>query len=543
MKLERIEISGFRGIKRLSIAFDELTTLIGENTWGKSSLLDALSVSLPPEGTPYNFEMTDFHVDYSIAHPQTQHLQIVLSLVSTDKNEIHSGRYRKIKPIWVQDEQGTNRIIYRLSASRDEYDIETKYSFLDLEGNPIPLHHSEKLAQELMTLHPVIRLKDSRRFERPIINTNDVNARVEKRIDNTCRRLMAIPGHVNKGEMRSSLNSMGALVDHYFSFKSNSRKNLRKKRDGIFFNAPPGTKSISQVVEETKDKQTRLLFMGLLNAYLQAKGPTTLRRCARPLLIVEDPEGRLHPTHLARAWGLLQLLPMQKILTTNSGDLLGQVPLSSIRRLVRQSDRTITTYLSEQCFGRDELRRIGFHIRFHRSGALFARCWLLVEGETEVWLFNELANQCGYNLAAEGVQIIEFAQSGLKSLIKVAKAFGIDWHVVTDGDAAGKKYAAAVKTQLDNDQQRHRLTELPDRDIEHYLYNNGFEPFFKNMLKIPLEHPIPAKKVVTRVLKKYAKPDLALAIVSHCETQGNDCIPILLRWTLKRVVTMANGNT
>ncbi|MCG9750943.1 ATP-dependent endonuclease [Vibrio brasiliensis] len=543
MKLERIEISGFRGIKRLSIAFDELTTLIGENTWGKSSLLDALSVSLPPEGTPYNFEMTDFHVDYSIAHPQTQHLQIVLSLVSTDKNEIHSGRYRKIKPIWVQDEQGTNRIIYRLSASRDEYDIKTKYSFLDLEGNPIPLHHSEKLAQELMTLHPVIRLKDSRRFERPIINTNDVNARVEKRIDNTCRRLMAIPGHVNKGEMRSSLNSMGALVDHYFSFKSNSRKNLRKKRDGIFFNAPPGTKSISQVVEETKDKQTRLLFMGLLNAYLQAKGPTTLRRCARPLLIVEDPEGRLHPTHLARAWGLLQLLPMQKILTTNSGDLLGQVPLSSIRRLVRQSDRTITTYLSEQSFGRDELRRIGFHIRFHRSGALFARCWLLVEGETEVWLFNELANQCGYNLAAEGVQIIEFAQSGLKSLIKVAKAFGIDWHVVTDGDAAGKKYAAAVKAQLDNDQQRHRLTELPDRDIEHYLYNNGFEPFFKNMLKIPLEHPIPAKKVVTRVLKKYAKPDLALAIVSHCETQGNDCIPILLRWTLKRVVTMANGNT
>lgn len=543
MKLERIEISGFRGIKRLSIAFDELTTLIGENTWGKSSLLDALSVALPPEGEPYQFEMTDFHVDYSVSHPQTQHLQIVLSLVSTEKNEIHSGRYRKVKPIWVQDTQGVNRIIYRLSASRDGYDIVTRYSFLDLDGNPLRLHHSEKLAQELMTLHPAIRLKDSRRFERPIINTNDVNARIEKRIDNTCRRLMAIPGHVNKGEMKSSLNSMSALVDHYFSFKPNARKNLRKQRDGIFFTAPPAKKSITEVVEQTKDKQTRLLFMGLLNAYLQAKGPTTLRRCARPLLIVEDPEGRLHPTHLARAWGLLQLLPMQKILTTNSGDLLGQVPLSSIRRLVRQSDRTITTYLSDQGLGKDELRRIGFHIRFHRSGALFARCWLLVEGETEVWLFNELANQCGYNLAAEGVQIIEFAQSGLKSLIKVAKAFGIDWHVVTDGDAAGKKYATAVKALLENDQQRHRLTELPDRDIEHYLYNNGFESFFKDMVRIPLEHPIPAKKVVTKVLKKFAKPDLALAIVSHCEQKGVDGIPILLRWTLKRVVTMANANT
>tara|TARA_Y100001960_G_C14740757_1_gene862894 strand:+ start:511 stop:2139 length:1629 start_codon:yes stop_codon:yes gene_type:complete len=542
MQLERIEISGFRGIKRLSIAFDELTTLIGENTWGKSSLLDALSVALPAEGIPYQFEMTDFHVDYSIAHPQTQHLQIVLSLVSNDKNEVHSGRYRKIKPIWIKDDQGTNKIIYRLSASRDGYDINTRYAFLDEQGNPMPLHHSEKLAQELMTLHPVIRLKDSRRFERPIGTNGDNNTRIEKRINNTCRRLMAVPGHVNKGEMKSSLNSMGVLVDHYFSFKSNSRKNIRKQRDGIFFNSSPSNKRLSQVVEEN-DKQTRLLFMGLLNAYLQAKGPNQLRRCARPLLIIEDPEGRLHPTHLARAWSLLQLLPMQKILTTNSGELLGQVPLHSIRRLVRQSDRTITTYLPSQGLSRDELRRIGFHIRFHRSGALFARCWLLVEGETEVWLFNELANQCGYNLAAEGVQIIEFAQSGLKSLLKVAKAFGIDWHVVTDGDAAGKKYSAAVRAQLGNDQERHRLTELPDRDIEHFLYNNGFELFFKDMVRIPHDHPIPAKKVVTKVLKKFAKPDLALAIVSHCEDRGMECIPLLLRWTLKRVVTMANGNT
>ncbi len=47
MKLERIDISGFRGIKRLSLSLNDLTTLIGENTWGKSSLLDALCVVLP----------------------------------------------------------------------------------------------------------------------------------------------------------------------------------------------------------------------------------------------------------------------------------------------------------------------------------------------------------------------------------------------------------------------------------------------------------------------------------------------------------------
>ncbi len=544
MRLERIEISGFRGIKRLALSFDELTTLIGENTWGKSSLLDALSLVLPADGTLYQFQMTDFHVDYSVSHPQTQHLQIILCFKAQDKQEANAGRYRRLKPTWCINDNSDHVIYYRISASRDGVNIKTSYDFLDCEGEPKRLHHTEKLAIELMTLHPVIRLRDARQFTHPNhVNGEGKNSRIEKRISNTCRRLLAMPGHVNKGEIRSSLDSMQTLVDHYFSFRSTYRGDPRKPRDGMFYASPSSEIGLQQFLKATNNKQTRLLLMGLLNAYLQAKGPTDLRRCARPILIVEDPEGRLHPTHLSRAWGLLQLLPMQKILTTNSARLLGSVPLSSIRRLVRLSEKTIATSLNPSKFSVDQLRRIGFHIRFHRAGALFARCWLLVEGETEVWLFNELARQCGYDLAAEGVQIVEFAQSGLKSLIKVAKEFGIDWHVVTDGDPAGKKYAHTVRAHLGNDQERHRLTELPDRDIEHFLYNHGFEMFFKDIVKIPHDHPIPAKKVVNRVLKKQAKPDLALAIVSHCEEKGIDCIPVLLRWTLKRVVTMANGNT
>ncbi|MGL5430615.1 MAG: ATP-dependent endonuclease [Vibrio sp.] len=543
MHLERIEIAGFRGIRRLSLTFEQVTTLIGENTWGKSSLLDALSVALPTDGALYQFTLTDFHVDYSIADPQTQHLQIILIFNALDNHEPQAGRYSKLKPLWQTNQQGIPQIIYRISASRVQYQITTQYAFLDLAGNVLALHHSEQLAQELMSLHPVIRLKDSRRFERSIQSSNGSNARVEKRLSNTWRRLMTSPGHVNKGEIHSSLNAMNSLIEHYFSFKSQTRKNPRRERDSLFYTHLSSEKNLSQIINQTQNKPTKLLLLGLLNAYLQGKGPKQLRRCARPILIIEDPEGRLHPTHLARAWNFFNLLPMQKILTTNSSDLLAAVPLHSIRRLVRKSDRTIATRVSPRSLSRDELRRIGFHIRFHRSGALFARCWLLVEGETEVWLFNELARQCGYNLAAEGVQIIEFAQSGLKSLIKVARAFGIDWHVVSDGDPAGKKYSATVRGLLKHDQERHRLTELPDRDIEHFLYAHGFESFFRQLANIPPDHLIPTKKVVSKVLKKYAKPDLALAITSHCESNGIESVPLLLRWILKRVITMANGNT
>lgn len=542
MQLERIEISGFRGIKRLSLPFEQLTTLIGENTWGKSSLLDALSVALPTNAEPYQFEMRDFHVDYSISHPQTQHLQIVLKLRASTNNEPRSGRYRKIKPAWNERSNGRSEIIYRLSATLEGTKVTTHYAFLDREGIPKQLHHTAKLAQELMILHPVIRLRDSRRFQR-LNETPQPNSKIERRIKNTCRRLISHPGLVSKEEMKSSVKTMHDLVDHYFSYKTHSRHDPRALRDGIFTSSSGSKMSLKQFVDQTQDRQTRLLLMGLLNNYLQAKGNTELRRCARPLLIVEDPEGRLHPTHLARAWALLQMMPMQKILTTNSAVLLGAVPLRSIKRLVRKSDRTEAKYIRPEMLSSDELRRVGFHIRFHRSSALFARCWLLVEGETEVWLFNELAKLCGYDLAAEGVQIVEFAQSGLKSLLKVARAFDIDWHVVTDGDAAGKKYAASVRAMLHGEQERHRLTELPDKDIEHYLYNNGFEKFFRDMVKIPYDHPIPAKKVIVRALKKHAKPDVALAIVEYCETHGDGVVPLLIRWTLKRVISMANGNT
>lgn len=134
--------------------------------------------------------------------------------------------------------------------------------------------------------------------------------------------LVCHASHVNKGEVRSSLDSMQTLVEHYFAFRSVKKGNPRKPRDGLFYASPSSDKGLPQFLKETNNKQSRLLLMGLLNAYLQAKGPTDLRRCARPILIIEDPEGRLHPTHLSRAWSLLQLLPMQKILTTNSADCL-----------------------------------------------------------------------------------------------------------------------------------------------------------------------------------------------------------------------------
>lgn len=174
MKLQRIEISGFRGIKRLSLSFDELTVLIGENAWGKSSLLDALDIALSPYAKFHTFTFSDFHIDYSAGHAKMNQLHIVLHWQEDYPGECHARRYRAFSPVWIDmpspdktppaKDQSLKTLLYQISSTIEDDKITTRHAFLDRHGEVIPLEQSEKLARQLMVLHPVVRIRDARRL-------------------------------------------------------------------------------------------------------------------------------------------------------------------------------------------------------------------------------------------------------------------------------------------------------------------------------------------------------------------------------------------
>ena len=101
--------------------------------------------------------------------------------------------------------------------------------------------------------------------------------------------------------------------------------------------------------------------------------------------------------------------------------------------------------LSPRALSREHLRRVGYHLRMHRGVAMFARVWLLVEGESEFWILPQVAQVMGYDLALEGICCVGFAQCGLDPLVRTAREFGIEWHVLADGDEAGRRYADAAR--------------------------------------------------------------------------------------------------
>ncbi|MFG6436954.1 ATP-dependent endonuclease [Klebsiella quasipneumoniae] len=549
MLLERVEIVGFRGINRLSLMLEQNNVLIGENAWGKSSLLDALTLLLSPEFDLYHFVRDDFWFPAGDIQGREHHLHIILTFRETEPGRHRVRRFRPLQRCWVPCDDGYHRVFYRLEGElADDDSVMTLRSFIDGEGEALALEDIDELARHLVRLMPVLRLRDARFMRRIHNGTVPHSPQIEitaRQLDFLSRELVSHPQNLSDGQIREGLSAMVQLLEHYFAEQSRAqtRHRLMRRRSHDEQRSWRYLDIINRMIDKPGGRSHRVILLGLFATLLQAKGTVRLDRDARPLLLIEDPETRLHPIMLSVAWHLLNLLPLQRVTTTNSGELLSLTPVEQVCRLVRESARVSAWRLGPGGMNAEESRRIAFHIRFNRASSLFARCWLLVEGETETWVINELARQCGHHFDAEGVKVIEFAQSGLKPLIKFARRMGIQWHVLVDGDEAGKKYAATVRGLLNNDREleRDHLTTLPALDMEHFMYRQGFDDVYHRVAQIPDNVPMNMRRVITKAIHRSSKPDLAIEVAMEAGRRGVDAVPTLLKKMFSRVLWLARG--
>ncbi|EGH3374935.1 ATP-dependent endonuclease [Salmonella enterica] len=549
MILERVEIVGFRGINRLSLMLEQNNVLIGENAWGKSSLLDALTLLLSPELDLYHFVREDFWFPPGDIKGREHHLHIILTFRETQPGRHRVRRYRALEACWSLCEDDFHRIFYRLEGECGaDGSVMTLRSFLNSDGQPLLVENINDQVRHLVRLMPVLRLRDARFMRRirngTVPNVPDVEV-TARQLDFLARELATRPQNLTDGQIRQGLSAMVQLLEHYFSEQGEgqARHRLMRRRSQNEQRSWRYLDIINRMIDKPGSRSHRVILLGLFSTLLQAKGTLRLHKDARPLLLVEDPETRLHPIMLSVAWQLLNLLPLQRIATTNSGELLSLTPVEHVVRLVRESSRVAAWRLGPGGLSAEDGRRIAFHIRFNRASSLFARCWLLVEGETETWVINELARQCGHHFDAEGIKVIEFAQSGLKPLVKFARRMGIEWHVLVDGDEAGKKYAATVRSLLNNDreEEREHLTALPALDMEHFMYRQGFADVFHRVAQLPPNVPMNTRKIITKAIHRSSKPDLAIEVAMEAGRRGIDAVPPLFRKMFSRVVWLARG--
>lgn len=133
----------------------------------------------------------------------------------------------------------------------------------------------------------------------------------------------------------------------------------------------------------------------------------------------------------------------------------------------------------------DDENELGFHGRRVRGEIFFARSWILVEGVTEYLLLHALGNALGVPLDTRGIAVIDFQQSGSAGIYPaLAEAFGIPWHMITDGDDEATKFRQQILDRgfTEGDLGK-KLTTLPkDHDLEDQLLADGHEQLLREIM-------------------------------------------------------------
>ena len=195
--------------------------------------------------------------------------------------------------------------------------------------------------------------------------------------------------------------------------------------------------------EGTQSLAVLLLFGAFLRSQLSDLDPD-----AAPITALEEPEAHLHPSAIRSLMGIVSDLPGQKLVSTHSGDLLASVPSSAIRRFVHTDDGIEAHRIEPGTLTPEEARKFDSHLRRTRGELLFARCWLLVEGETETTLLAGAAEALTLDIERAGVRCVEFSQTDVGMLAKVANSLGIVWYCVLDNDSGRGKYERRVRDEF-----------------------------------------------------------------------------------------------
>jgi putative ATP-dependent endonuclease of OLD family len=347
-----------------------------------------------------------------------------------------------------------------------------------------------------------------------------------------------------KADLEDGLSAALELIEMDTFNLGKSESGLSRTVGEIIGWGPSGnTKLGSTRLQTPNSAPEQLGILLLIGALLRAR-PAGIVPGADPLWILEEPEAHLHPITLTSVAMFVSLIQRQKIVTTYSGDLLSVVPLAQLRRLVRHDGVLHERRVRPNTLSRSELRRFHYHLRSRFGVSSFARFWLLVEGESEYWLIPQIARLMGYEFALEGIACVEFAQCGLDPPIKVARELGIEWHVLTDGDTAGKNYAATVRGYAGGDGQDDRLTVLHEPDIEHCFWHQGYGDIYRKYSRLKgrqLDDASPGK-VIQAAVRKQSKPFLALRVVEAVSAEDSDGIPEILQEMICRCVEIARNS-
>jgi putative ATP-dependent endonuclease of OLD family len=567
MLLKHIHIKHFRGIKELSLPLDDICVLVGENNSGKSTILDALRVCLTRSLTRkgYIFDEYDYHLPDATSEPsKAKPIEITLTFAENYINEWPDETSQMLDTAEQVDKDNLRSVILKVTSAFDATlnNFATSYDFLDLLGNPLPKAKKPQTIINLQQLAPTFYLSSLRdaaqefkprsQFWGAFVKALNIDAEAQSEIEAALQVInKKILEHHNgfcniKEKLKKTADIISLGEDNPVSIETVPTKIFDiLSRTQVHLSSKSGAQI--PIIRHGNGTQS-LAVIFLFDAFLQSQLKEGYGEHAAPILAMEEPEAHMHPSAAKAVGEMLQTLLGQKIITTHSGDLLASVPLLNIR-CIRRIDGEITChYIKKGSLTEDEINKLDFKVRETRGSLLFARCWLLVEGETEAVLLPACARSMGIDLLAKGICCIEYSQVGIEKFVKFADQFGIEWLMVSDGDKQGLDYFNSAKKQLKDRKEANHLFNLVHDDIEIFLCNNGFGDIYKKTISTQKLDSITAVegtpeywKQVVDAQTKNTKPRNAIAVAEKMLAASGNNVPQLLKDVINKALTLARS--
>ena len=551
MKLDCVEIWNFRCIEHLRVDLDDTTVLIGENNSGKTAFLDAIRICLDPSFRRRRrpFDDYDYRLSGTTASPaEAPPIRIELTFAEREPEEWSEDVLVDFEP--VIDRDAEDRRVIRLAVA-SSFQEPTTWEFLTATEKSTTRQVLISRLQQTAPVYYLSALRDAEkhfaprgRFWRDFLDESgipkearaDLEAKLTELNASVLRehgRLSQVRGHLEVVSKivdlaKQNAVSVDALPSKLFALLARTEVNLAARSGARLplFRQGQGTQSLA--------------VLALFSAFLRSREEEG-EEGTRPITALEEPEAHLHPSAVRALMRVVKEMPGQTLIATHSGDLMAEVSASWIRRFVPEGGGVAVHRIPSGELTDDERDKFDFHVRRVRGELLFARCWLLVEGETEEILMAAAARAMGMDLDRAGVRLVKFTTAGPAPFVKAARAFGIRWLMVVDDDAAGAGSRRSV-AGVAGDEVAAESVISPYPSPEDCLLGAGFDAIYEHRAvertrRVPVERAAPAVKVLPKPPLK--KPSAA-AKVAEIFNEDATRIPQEIRGIVHRVFALVD---